>query len=177
MMSGMTDFLKSDTGKDVIGGATGAVGAIGGLNLTQSTGQGNVNQADATASDLLNSEAGGAFVDAQNRRKKGAAAYSAIQKGVNAIPVYGQLASLAMGIGKGVKDMFTKEDEFGITKGQYRRNADLRRGKETFFAGKDAAKQRDFDIMGAQIQSSMPSYQPPAFGRRGLKFKTKFNTL
>lgn len=145
-----------------------------GSGLSQEAATGSINNANATPQDLLQSEAGAGFREAIDKRKKGKAGYDAVANAVNAIPVYGQLISGVMKLGKGVKDMFTKEDEFGITKGQYRRNPDLARTKETFAIGKTNAAINDIDILGAKNAFNTPTFQAPAFGKFGMKF-TRFS--
>jgi hypothetical protein len=167
------NFAGSDLGKG-IGGIAGSLGNLGrgpGSGISQEAGVGTIHSAKATPQDLLSSDAGAEFRKAIQKRKTGKAIYDGIAEGVNAIPVYGQLISGAMKLGKGIKDLFTKEDEFGITKGQYRRNPELARSKETFGIGKRNAAISDFDIQGANLAFNTPVFNSPQFGKFGMKFR------
>ena len=172
-LNALKGFAESDLGNTVGNFANNLdFGASGpGSGLSQEAATGNINNANATPQDLLQSDAGAGFRKAIETRKKGKAAYDATANAVAAIPVYGTLISGAMKLGKGVKDMFTEEDEYGITNGQYRRNPDLARTKETFALGKVNAAIADTDRLGATSAFNTPAFQAPAFGKFGMKFK------
>lgn len=172
-VSAVKGFAESDLGQNIgkYGSNLNFSGSGPGSGLSQEPTTGDVNNADATPQDLLQSETGGIFRNAIEKRKKGKMAYDAAADAANIIPVYGQLIIAGMKIGKGVKDILTKEDEFGITYGQYRRNPDLVRTKETFGLGKINAKVANSDRLGANLAFNTPKFQAPTFGKFGMKFK------
>ena len=168
----MTKFGKSDLGAGITEGMGGLTQSLTGFgNSYQSDGTGNVNSADATPQDLLNSKSGGVFNDALNKRKNIDAGVATASKAIGMIPGLGPIASGAIDGFMALKGALTSTDEFGISKGQYRRSSDLTNGKETFYKGRTNAAINDINAAGAQNAFNTPKFQTPAFGKFGMKLR------
>lgn len=106
------------------------------------------------------------------RSKKGDERLNSVFDFASNIPVIGQFAGLAKGISKGLGSIFEgKDDAYGFNKIDYRNNPNLKRDIETFEIGKTNQSIANIDRAGAISAFNTPSFQTPAFGKFGMKFK------
>ena len=106
------------------------------------------------------------------QKKKREAGYEIAKASAGSVPLVGGLLKGGMDLVKGGLSLFGgKADEFGVRKGQYKRNDDLRRSKETFFKGIENAKINNVDVMGANAAFNTPEFNAPQFGKFGMKLK------
>jgi hypothetical protein len=125
---------------------------------------------------LIQSQQGGEsplskMLEGKRKRKAG---YDIAKASAGSVPIIGGLLKGGMDLVKGAASLFGgPEDEFGVRKGQYKRNDALARSRDTFFKGKENALIDKMDVMGAQNAFNTPSFQAPMFGKCGMKL-TRF---
>ena len=121
---------------------------------------------------LLQSQQGGALSEMLKRKQKSEAGYNIAKSSAGSVPVVGKLLTGGMDLVKGAASLIGgPEDEFGVRKGQYKRNDDLRNSRDTFFKDKENSIINANAITGAQASFNTPKFQTPAFGKFGMKFK------
>ena len=175
-MSGFGDFIGTKQGQGVAGAATGILDSIGGQNKTNEEFF-NRNRSLATQIGNVDKISAG------------------LSKGAMAS---GNPIAMAVGAGLMVGDKFTKggTDQFGINKddfgSKFKRGVgmvlnpitgvnsmlnqdELQGSKDRFINNNVQTSIAENKSIGNSISNSIPKYTAPAYGRSGMKLKSKFS--
>jgi hypothetical protein len=171
---GVGKYLNSSEGGDMmqaVGAATNSLGKMAGTsaNAEFAAKHKDINQALGTT-DAISSGA------------------SSI---LHSIPSpFTQLAAFGLDAGSALAD--SSRDEYGVVTNTGKaiaagilnpiegvnmlmNNKKNKASKEKFLFEKDEKEAGERELAGTKIRNSIPTYSPPAYGRAGLKFRSKFS--